>query len=323
MSEIWTVEDVSAWEAANEVAYLSRAGDHVLRLTGEDRVGFLQRQSTHNIMRLGPNRPLLTVLTSPTARIIDVLWLVDRGDAIDVLALPERAESTRRYLKGRIFFMDRVAVEEPDPPLTWIEVVGERAGEVLGELGLTPPAHGECAVGAIAGTEATVLAHDHVLGWGYRIVFPIERLHELIHTLHELHVPAIPASTYQVLRIERGLPGHQAELTEEYTPLEVGLRSFVSENKGCYTGQEVIARQLTYDKVTRQLVGLRLSEPAAPGSRVLAEGSPVGVLTSVAVSPQLGPIALAVLRRPHHEPGTQVVIEGGGAGTVSPLPFGA
>ena len=78
----------------------------------------------------------------------------------------------------------------------------------------------------------------------------------------------------------------------------------VSGNKGCYPGQEVIARQLTYDKVTQRLVGLRLDEPVAPGGRLLAEGKPVGVITSAAVSPRFGAIALGVVKRPHHEVGT-------------------
>src|SRR5690606_39681801 len=105
---------------------------------------------------------------------------------------------------------------------------------------------------------------------------------------------------YDVLRVEAGLPASGTELTEDFTPLETGLAYTVSTSKGCYTGQEVLARQINYDKVSRQLVGLRLKEPAPAGSAVRAEGRPAGTVTSVVLSPEHGWIALAVVRRPHH-----------------------
>lgn len=96
--------------------------------------------------------------------------------------------------------------------------------------------------------------------------------------------------------------------------------------KGCYTGQEVIARQVNFDKVTKQMVGLRLEEDLNSGKRVwsLENRQPAGNVTSFATSPRLGSIALAVLKRPFHEPGTQVVVgeqEQGVGGVVVPLPF--
>jgi folate-binding Fe-S cluster repair protein YgfZ len=100
--------------------------------------------------------------------------------------------------------------------------------------------------------------------------------------------------------------------------------SAIHEAKGCYTGQEVIARQINYDKIARRLVGLRLDAPVSAGATVLVEGRSAGEVTSAALSPRCGPIALAVLRRPHFAPGTPVsVTEAAGAvhGTVTALPF--
>jgi folate-binding protein YgfZ len=102
------------------------------------------------------------------------------------------------------------------------------------------------------------------------------------------------------MRVEAGLPAAGAELSEDYTPLEAGLAAAISSTKGCYTGQEVLARQITYDKVTQHLCGLRLTRRAQPGGRVWApDGSPVGRVTSAATSPRFGEIALAVVKRPH------------------------
>ena len=94
-----------------------------------------------------------------------------------------------------------------------------------------------------------------------------------------------------------------------------------AENKGCYTGQEIIARQITYDKVTRTLVGLRSAALLAPGAAVAAEGREVGRVTSAAFSPQLqAPVALAIVKRPYNAVGTTVVVNGVEA-TVAALPF--
>ena len=110
-------------------------------------------------------------------------------------------------------------------------------------------------------------------------------------------------------------------MTGEYSPLEAGLAWACAENKGCYTGQEIIARQVTYDKVTRVLVGLRSAALLAPGADVLAAGRAVGSVTSAAFSPALQtPVALAILKRPAHEPGTVVTV-GDAAAVVTPLPF--
>jgi glycine cleavage system aminomethyltransferase T len=109
-------------------------------------------------------------------------------------------------------------------------------------------------------------------------------------------------------------------------PLEAGLRRFCDDHKGCYTGQEIIARQITYDKVTTHLVGLLPEEPVSPEAAVRADGRPVGWVSSAVHSIGLGrPIALAFVRRPYHAPGTEVAVEAGAeavAADVCDLPFG-
>ena len=71
----------------------------------------------------------------------------------------------------------------------------------------------------------------------------------------------------------------------------------------------MLARQVTYEKITQRLVGLKLSEPVPPGRRLLAEGKPAGVITSVAISPRFGAIALGVVKRPHYMAGTRLEVE--------------
>ena len=147
-------------------------------------------------------------------------------------------------------------------------------------------------------------------------------------------LPVLDAETQEVLRVEGGLPAWEHELSDQVTPLEAGLLSAISYNKGCYTGQEIIARQTNYDKVTRRLAGLVLPAGAADqldlrGAAVVAAGGRpsgrAGFVGSAVHSPALGQgIALAVVPRDASEPGSQVTVrhdEHEFAATVTDLPF--
>ena len=128
-----------------------------------------------------------------------------------------------------------------------------------------------------------------------------------------------------MLRVEAGVPAPGIDLNEQVSPLEAGLRRFCNDFKGCYTGQEIIARQITYDKVANHLVGLRLTALAVPGATVMDDGRQVGWVSSAVQSIALEQaIALAYIRRPSHEPGTEVIVQSAGAAIMAevvPLPF--
>ena len=312
-----------------DASYFNHDHPGCLHITGEHRVDFLQRQTTNDITTLSQDRVLLAVLTNPTARILDLFTLYlenqeGQGSAITALTLPGRGASTAAYLKSRIFFMDRVKVEDDSPGTAQISLTGPQAGEVLRSLGVSPlPLPGEVVQGELNGANLHGIGPIQGSSPGYRLVFSTSYLASITSALEASGASKLDSDEYEVLRVEAGLPGEN-ELTEEHTPLEVGLESAISDHKGCYTGQEVIARQLTYDKVTRHLVGLKLEADAAVGAQVLAEDKRAGSITSIAHSPRFGPIALAVLRRPYHEPGTQAVVEGAGQrikATVVELPF--
>lgn len=318
------VDERAYSEALNAAVYLPLPDSGFVEVHGEDRRDWLQRQTTNDVGRLAPDRAVRTVLTSPTARILDVLLLLDEGDRIGVAPLPGRHTATLRYLRGRIFFMDKVTLRDVSDQVRQWQLEGPKAADILARLGLSPPpamdavTHGEIEGGAVR-----VVAQPGIWETAYRVLMPATVADAFQHRLEALNVPNVPPATYEVLRVEAGLPGVDHELTEDYTPLEVGLADLIAEGK-CYPGQEVVARQITYDKVARRLVGLRLQAPVAPGTAVRVDDKPVGQVTSAVVSPRFGPIALAVLRRPHNEPGTVVAVHTQGEpvrGTVVPLPF--
>lgn len=316
-------EEYQAGAAGAAYYLLSEPG--CLRVSGPDAQAFLQRQTTNDLASLAEGRALLTVLTSPAARILDVLILLREGPDIAVLALPGRGAQTTRFLRSRIFFADKVTVEDESAATAQVAVLGPLAGQALAEAGFARPTRpGERLSADLGGTPARLL---HVAPFGYRLVIPADRVETALAALQKAGAIGLSPQVYEVLRVEAGLPGAGSELTGEYTPLETGLAEAVSTTKGCYTGQEVLARQITYDKVTRQMAGLLLEGEARSGDRLwpAGGGQPVGTVTSAVRSPRFGPIALAVLRRPFHQPGTQLLAgsnqEGAVAASVTALPF--
>jgi aminomethyltransferase len=113
--------------------------------------------------------------------------------------------------------------------------------------------------------------------------------------LNETSLVTADEAAFDLLRIEAGLPRFGREMTQDYIPLETGLWDDVSFNKGCYTGQEIIARMESRGKLAKRLVELQPTVAVEPGSPVLAGGKVVGSVTSAAVGPN-GPVALAYVK---------------------------
>lgn len=151
---------------------------------------------------------------------------------------------------------------------------------------------------------------------------------------HGLDLPEVGEAAWDVFRIENGVPLFGRDVTSDNLPQETGLvPERVSFEKGCYTGQEVLARIHYRGKVNRNLLGIRVGGPSVgpplhPGDELLAEGRVVGSVTSAAESPVHGWIGLAYLRR-EVEPGDDVIVRPEGRETDIPvyarvvtLPFG-
>lgn len=139
----------------------------------------------------------------------------------------------------------------------------------------------------------------------------------------------IGEEAYDTYRIEQGIPIAPNEINDEYNPLDANLNDLIDFKKGCYIGQEVIARLDTYDKVQKKLVGVKFSEQLelSNGKFVLEDnGSEVGKVTSFTVSPKLkSTIGLAYIRSTHSAPGTQLTLKLSDnkiiKAEVHPLPF--
>ena len=249
-----------------------------------------------------------------------------------LLAGPGQGPAIFNTLRTQIFFNDRVALEGRGGVLAQFALLGPQAGDVLAQAGAGDtsdlPLFGWRTV-TIAGVDLTVQRIEGIGSQGFLLLAPTPAAQAVRAAILRAGAAPLSEDAYQVLRVEAGVPAPGAELTEDVTPLEAGLRRFCDDHKGCYTGQEIVARQITYDKVANHLVGLLPAAPVTAKAHVQADapGAPQGIgwVSSAVHSVALDrPIALAFVRRAFSDPGTQVVVEssdGPVAAEVVALPF--
>jgi folate-binding protein YgfZ len=291
-----------------------------LRVTGRDRLDLLHRMSTNDVNALQPGAALETVLTTPIARIVDLLWVLNRGETGLCLTSPGRATAVRRWLAGYIFYNDQVKFEDVSGDLGQLGLFGPRAAEVADAL--LPGAGALPENRFLEAGDSLVLRGRPLAGGGFAVFAPHDQVEA--YWQQAVQAGAAPAGeeAYQWLRIEAGIPAAGHELTDNYIPLEANLWPAVSFNKGCYIGQEIIARMESRGKLARRLAGLRLEAPVAEGAevRIGAEGSVAGTVTSAAELPGYGAVALAFLKTAVAEVGTRLTV-GDTEGEIVELPF--
>jgi aminomethyltransferase len=278
-------------QAKASVLVVRHAQPGMLRLTGEDRLSFLHRMSTNNLEALPVGTLRATTLTTPLARVIDRLWLVPLADETLVLTSPGRAEAVEAWLKNHIFFNDDVQVNAPSHSFSLWGAYGPQALSHITELmdGDTAPKPGQVVTapgGLLLGWEAPA---------GIRLLLNPEGEAQAA-ARWPMASDQVAVEVFETLRVEAGQPVFGSEFDDDSIPLEVGLRPTVDFDKGCYTGQEIIARMDSRGQLARTLVGFRLVERVEPGKLETKDGRSAGRLTSCANSPALGWIGLGVVR---------------------------
>jgi folate-binding protein YgfZ len=299
-----------------------------LLFRGADVLDLLGRLSTNRLDDLAVGRGVTTVLSNPKGRIVDWLAVLHTAvkDTVLVVTSAERREAVAEWIDMYTFDED-AAMEDVTAATAMLGVIGPAAGDVLGLVigvdvsGL--PLHGSLPA-TWRGHGLTVARTDPGGQHGYDVVVPASgavALWDAVLAAGASHgIAPMGADAFEALRVQAGVPRWGRELSEQRNPLEAGLEGDISWDKGCYIGQEVVARLHTYHKVQRYLVSLALDAAATPGASLVADGRAVGVLSSVATSPENGEtVALGYLRTPFVEVGRVVGIglEGGGTGEAT------
>ncbi len=197
-----------------------------------------------------------------------------------------------------------------------LSLIGPRAAEIAGLASLPEDA---CEQTAVAGVECLAAGTRD----GVDLIVPIAEAGRLRDALLAAGAVEVSADAAEILRIETGVPRFGAEMGAETMPAEAGIvERAVSFTKGCYIGQETVARLHYKGRPNRNLRGLRLSAPAEAGASLRLGEKEMGRIGSACVSPALGPIALAILRR-EVEPGDELAVgEDDVTARVVDLPFG-
>ena len=309
--------ELRALRFAAGVADRSEAGR--LDISGADALDLLNRLTTNALEELPDGRSKWTVLTNGDARVIDLLALGALDGRFLCLTSPGRAAEVVDWL-DMYTFGEEIEVVDRTPGTFQLTLAGPEAEATLRAAvgssdSFTPPARDNLARAAVAGADVVVW---RMLGGG-REVFEIvgERpdAERVSAALSGAGAVPVSAESWEARRIESGMPAYGAEFGAFTNPLESGLAGAISDEKGCYTGQEVIARLLTYRKVQRRLMLLTLSGPASPGAKLTYEGASAGVATSVAATSD-GFTALALVSAKHAEVGRTLSVADDGATAV-------
>jgi folate-binding protein YgfZ len=237
-----------------------------LRVTGEDRVRFVQGMLTNDLDKLAVGGFLRGAMLNPKGRVLAVVDIVREEDALLVLSEPRTGDKVHTILEKHAIADDVV--------FTRVEQLAcHRVWTSPADVWTAPPIFAESS--------------------------------------------GSPADLVEVRRIEAGLPRYGVDVSEDYFPFEANLDAAISYTKGCYIGQEVVARAHARGHANKRLVGIKLDSLVAPGTTLGAETRlDAGIVTSSAISPDFGPIALAYVHKSAWEPGTKVSL-----GVVSALPF--
>ena len=309
--------DAQYRELREGAGLLDRSERATLEVRGPDAAEFLQGQVTNDVESLEPQTGCYAAMLNPKGRIL--------ADMRIVRVAPERflldTESSAREAVLRDLRMYKIGrqVEVADTPdRSIVSVIGPRTDEVFEaafDVRLPGAEHTPAEIPGGAVAVRTDLGIDLMVE-GDQAPGARERL---------LAAGAFPISldAAEIVRVESGRPRHGLDMSDENLPAEAGIvERSVSFTKGCYVGQEPVARMHYKGHPNRHLRGLRLSEAAAPGAALIASGKDVGRVTSAALSPALGPIALALVRR-EVAPGDEVSVgEDGLTATIVELPFG-
>mgnify|MGYP000017528481 CR=1 FL=1 len=253
-----------------------------LALTGEDRKAFLNGQVTNDIEALEPGQGVYAAFLTPKGKMLGDVRVLDAGDELlldtERVALQALFDLVRRFSIGH-----RVELHKRTLETGLLSLIGPAEG----------PEHSH-REDTIAGRPVRRIATDV----GVDILCLAQDTEAVREVLIADGARAMTEAEAEVVRVEHGRPRYGIDLDDSVIPQEAGLNErAVSFTKGCYVGQETVARLFYKGKPNRHLRGVRLPELVAPGTPLTLEGREVGRVTSPVLSPALGPVGLALVRR--------------------------
>jgi folate-binding protein YgfZ len=287
-----------------------------IAVSGPDGAEYLQGQLTNDVEALEVGDGQYAALLDRKGHLqTDMRVLRPAAEEILLDFEPAARDAALRHLTMYSIGRD-VQVLDATEERAIVSLIGPRAAEIAGTPPL-PEFANETA--SVAGIEVLAVGTRD----GVDLFLPTPERDRLVAALSEAGAVEVSPEAVEILRVESGVPRFGAEMDTATMPAEAAIvEDAVSFTKGCYIGQETVARLHYKGKPNRHLRGLRLSGAAAPGAALRLGEKEVGTLGGAVVSPALGPIGLAIVRR-EAEPGTELAVgEDGVTAEVVALPFG-
>jgi tRNA-modifying protein YgfZ len=287
-----------------------------LALSGPDAKGMLAGQVTNDIEALHTGGGCYAALLTHKGKMLADLRVLDLGDELwldtERVALQTVFDMIRRFKIGYELELHKRTVERG-----LLSLIGPDAARVLDARELGDVEYANAPV-AIEGVAAIAVRTDT----GVDVICDVADTSELAATLCERGAVAVSEQAAEIVRVEHGRPRYGVDMDDSVIPQEAGLNErAVSFTKGCYVGQETVARLYYRGRPNRQLRGLRLSAPTAPGAELRLGERAVGHVSSAVLSPAFGAIGLGLVRR-EAEPGASVSVgEDDASAEIVELPF--
>ena len=304
------------------VVICDRSSWGLLKITGEDRLRYLHNQSTNDFEKLQPGQGCDTVFVTSTARTLDLATAYVTEDAVLVLVSPNRRQQLLSWLDRFIFPFDKVELNDISADYAVFSLIAEASQALLSQLTsdtISLNNLGQHQLITIADVPVKIAMGSGLATSGYTLIVDKNRAGAVWAKIVE--AGAVPGGDrlWESLRIQQGRPKSDRELTEDYNPLEAGLWQTISFEKGCYIGQETIARLNTYNGVKQKLWGIKLDRPASPQTAIATGDKKVGILTSYVDTPT-GGFGLGYVRTKAGGEGLQVKV-GEAIGELVSVPF--
>jgi len=260
--------------------------------------------TTNDLTKLVPDHGIQTVIVNEKARIIDVVMVLQGNDEAMLFGSQGTSTQITSWLKKYVI-TDDVRFADQSSQNGCIEIMGPRSAEVVEgmfSIDCSKWSLGQWARIDVDGQSATIVRMPSPCEVSYWIVAEnttIDVFREVL-TANAASIPMLELDDYKYLRVLSGMGAYDHELSEAYNPLEAGLLHLTSFTKGCYIGQEVIARLDSYNKVKQRIMVIVSQTEMHEGDVVMRDATPVGVITTVALScDSSASLALAYVRGEH------------------------
>jgi folate-binding protein YgfZ len=329
LAETNGVERVESYGDPSSLARAARTGVGLLDLShrgrlavvGPDRESWLQGMVTADVKKLEVGAGCAATVVTVKGKLVAALRIFKRPDELWIDLDAERVTPTLDHLR-RYIVMEECELVDRSAETAMLSLHGPRARTLLGAPQLAEHQQAKLEIG---GEEVLAIGSAELGVEGLDLWLTPGACSAVWKALLTAGGTPLGFDAAEILRIEAGRPRFGAELDEDTLPLEAGLERAISYDKGCYVGQEVIARIAHRGHVNRKLAGLWISgdAPAPAGATLSQDGKPAGAVRSSLVSEKLGaPIALAYVRRESLSAGTVLSLPDGRTATVTTLPFG-